>query len=82
MSIPDAQGRIVLNRSMATRYLCVESQLACMIRTTLHSASHKHEVQHQHERKNVREPADVATPPAESLDDSVADEPKRESVGN
>jgi hypothetical protein len=53
-----------------------------MIRTTLHFAPDKNEVQHQHERKNVREPADVATPPAESLDNGVADKPKRESVGN
>ena len=47
-----------------------------------HSTSYKNEVRREHYRENVREPADLATPPAESLDDGVADKSERESVGN
>jgi len=64
---------------MATHYPCVESQLACMIRTTLHSASHKNEVQHQHDRENVRQPIDLTDATAERLDNGIADESKRKA---
>ena len=47
-----------------------------------HPASHKNEIQHQHDCENVSQPTDFAAATAESLDDGVADKPKREAVGN
>src|ERR1700745_2503185 len=47
-----------------------------------HSASHKKEIKDKHNRKHVSELADLASATAESFHDRVADESKRQAVGN